>query len=176
MDGGVEQTKGLAKHLAAWQWRYAVNMVDFCPPAPSMLNIGQLLDEGTDLKDGMAWMLTYTHALQCVGEATWGCRWCPCGIHFSIKVSLLFNTFILETRAELMEGDIMVCWCLGARKIPKQKKDGPFTDIIACLNEFVRCEPSRCEWDELVHLPLLVPSSRPHWGHHLGRVLGLRGE
>ena len=72
MDGGVEQTKGLAKHLAAWQWRFVVNAVDFCPPNPSMLDIGQLLDEGTDIKDSMAWMLAHAHALQCVGEATVG--------------------------------------------------------------------------------------------------------
>ena len=55
MNSGSEQTKGLAKCLlVAWQWRLTVNVVDFCPPNPSMLDISQLLDEGADLKDSAA--------------------------------------------------------------------------------------------------------------------------
>ena len=102
-----------------------MNAVDFCPPAPS-------------LNDSTVWMLTYACTLQCMGEAAQGQRWHPSGMHFSIQVLLLVNPFILETGAELTEGDIMACWCLGARKILPQKRDSPFADVIACLDEFMR--------------------------------------
>ena len=79
MNGGVEWTKELAKCLlAAWQWTFMVGMANFCPASLMMLNIGQFLDEATDVKDHTAWMLAYVRALQCVGEATGGRRWCPC--------------------------------------------------------------------------------------------------
>ena len=60
MNGAAEWTKELAKHLLiTWQWTFTVGIVDFCPPFPSMLNIGQFLDEAVDVKDHVAWMLTY---------------------------------------------------------------------------------------------------------------------
>ena len=71
-----------------------------------------------------------------------------------------------------MKGDIMTCWCLGAGKIPPQKRNGPFADVIMCLDKFVRHEPLHCKWDKLVHLPLLAWSITPHQGHHVGHVLG----
>ena len=52
MDGGVECTLELAKHLlVAWKWRIAVGAVEFCLPAPSMINIGQFPKEDADLHD-----------------------------------------------------------------------------------------------------------------------------
>ena len=71
-----------------------------------------------------------------------------------------------------MEGDITACWCLGAGKVHPQKRDSPFANVIACLDELMRHDPSCCEWDELVHLPLLAPSDTPCRGHHLGHILG----
>ena len=56
---------------------------------------------------------------------------------FSKQVSPLVNAFILETGAELMEGDIMVCWYLGTRKVSLQKRDGPFANVIACLDSIL---------------------------------------
>ena len=139
MNGGAEQTKGLAKYLlVVWQWRFMVNVVDFCPPTPSMLDISQLLDGGADLKDNAAWILAYMCTLQCMGEATQGQRWPP-----------LVDTFILETGAELTEGDITVCWCLGVGKVPPQKRDSPFANVTMCLDELARHELSCTEWDKL---------------------------
>ena len=63
-------------------------------------------------------------------------------MHFSVQMSLLVDVFIVKTRAELAEVDVVSCWCLGASEIPLQKKDGPFADVIACLDELSRCEPS----------------------------------
>ena len=64
-NGGTKWTKELAKCLLAmWQWTFAVGMANFCPPSPSMLNIGQFLDKATGVKDHAAWMLAYAQALQ----------------------------------------------------------------------------------------------------------------
>ena len=49
---GAKWTKELAKQLlAAWQWTFVVGTADFCPPSPSMLKIGQFLDEAADVGD-----------------------------------------------------------------------------------------------------------------------------
>ena len=170
MNGGTRGTKELAKQLlATWQWTFAVSAADFCLPSLSMLNIGQFLD---DVKDHTAWLLAYAQALQSVGEAAEGRRWCPNGMHFSVQVSLLVDTFIIETGAELTEMGIVSCWSQGATTIPLQKKDGPFTNIIAFLDELARCKPSRRMWDELVFPPLLSEEGMPCRSQHLGHILG----
>ena len=51
----------------------------------------------------MPWLLAYTCALQCVGEATEGRMWCPMAIHFTPQVSPLVDAFMEETGAELTE-------------------------------------------------------------------------
>ena len=61
MNGGTWGTKELAERLfATWQWTFAAGATDFCLPSPSMLNIGQFLDEAMDVKDHAAWLLAYT--------------------------------------------------------------------------------------------------------------------
>ena len=95
-DRGVEHTLELAKHLlVAWKWSFTVGATEFCPPTPSMMNIGQFLDEDADLHDWSAWMLAYTHTLQCMGEAAEGRHWCPSGTWLSVKVSGLVDAFIM---------------------------------------------------------------------------------
>ena len=138
-----------------------------------MLNISQFLHKAADLKNRMAWMLAYVCTLQWIREATEGQKCHLCGMHFSMEVSLLVDAFDIEMGVEVAEVNIMLCWCLGASKIPPQKKDGPFADAITFLNELVKHRPSICKWDKQVHLPLLSPDSMPHWGHHLNHVLGL---
>ena len=45
-DGSNVATKELTKHLvAAWRWMAKVSTMPLCPPAPTVLNIGQFLDE-----------------------------------------------------------------------------------------------------------------------------------
>ena len=44
--GSDKATCGLAGHLmAAWKWTLAANKGPTCPPMPTLLNIGQFLDE-----------------------------------------------------------------------------------------------------------------------------------
>ena len=172
-NGGAQGTQELAKWLLTiWQWTFALGVTDFCLPSLSMLNIGQFLDEAVDVKDCAAWLLAYTRALQCVGEAVEGKRWCPNGMHFSMQVLLLVDAFIIEMGAELTEMEITSCWSQGAAPIPLQKKDGPFADIIAFLDELVRHELSRRVWDELMFPPLLSEEGTPCRSQHLGHILG----
>ena len=108
-DGSTKNTKELTKCLlSAWQWTFTVGAADHCSPTAMMLNIGQFLDEFTDLNCCVPWLLAYAQALQHMGEAMEGRRWWPMGICFSPQVSLLIDAFITETGAKLME--ITSCW------------------------------------------------------------------
>ena len=116
---------------------------NFCPPAPTMLNIGQFLDEELEEGDCMPWLLDYKHALQHVGEAAEGRMWHPMGMCFTPQVSSLVDAFIEETGAELTELSIASCWGQPAAEVPLQKQDGPFTDVIAFLDGLACRVPSR---------------------------------
>ena len=76
---GTEGTAlSLAKHLlAVWWWGLRVQGRDVCPPAPTVLNIGQFMtpDEVRGDVDNTLWLEVYSHALQRVGEAVCGQRW-----------------------------------------------------------------------------------------------------
>ena len=79
-DGGTTTTKELAKHLIAmWRWTTKVSTMPLCPPAPTMLNIGQFLDGCPKEGDHTPWLLAYACALQHMGEATERRTWCPSG-------------------------------------------------------------------------------------------------
>ena len=67
---------------------------------------------------------------------------------------------------------ITLCWSEGVAQIPWQKKDGPFTDVIAFLDELARHVPSRKAWDKLVFLSPLSEDNVPCKSHHLGHILG----
>ena len=56
-----------------------------CPPSPTVLNIGQFLDEDAEEQgwDQSHWLLVYALAFQHVGEAADGRTWRPNGKHFS---------------------------------------------------------------------------------------------
>ena len=107
MNGTIQETKELAKWLlAAWQWTFVVGAADFCLPSPSMLNIAQFSDEAADVKDCVAWLLAYVQALQCMGEAAEGRRWCPKnGLHFFIQMSPLVDAFIIDGCGADQDGD-----------------------------------------------------------------------
>ena len=111
MDAGAAGTRELAKcFLTMWQWTVEVATTNFCLPTPTMLNIGQFLDEEPKEGDCMPWLLAYARALQCVGEATEGRMWHPIGMHFTLQVSSLVDTFIEEMGAELTELGITSYW------------------------------------------------------------------
>ena len=137
-DGGTAVDKELAKHLiSAWRWMAKVSTMPLCPPAPTMLNIGQFLEGCPREGDHTPWLLAYAYTLQCVGEAVEGRTWCPSGVHFTLQISLLVDTFIEETGAELIELDITSCWGQLPEEVLHQKDEGPFADIISYLDELV---------------------------------------
>ena len=104
-----------------WQWMVEVAATNFCPPAPTMLNIGQFLDEEPEEGDRMPWLLAYACALQHMGEATEGWTCCPMGMCFTPQVSQLVDAFIEEMEAELTELRIASCWGQLAVEVLLQK-------------------------------------------------------
>ena len=84
MDAGTTGTQELAKcFLAMWQWTVEVAATNFCLPAPTMLYIGQFLDEKPKEGDHTPWLLAYARALQHVGEAIEERMWHPIGMHLT---------------------------------------------------------------------------------------------
>ena len=80
MDVGTPGTRELLKcFLAMWQWMVEVATTNFCLPAPTMLNIGQFLDEEPKEGDHTPWLLAYACVLQHVGEAMEGSMGAPWG-------------------------------------------------------------------------------------------------
>ena len=62
----------------------------------------------------------------------------------------LVDTFIEEMEAELTELGIDSCWGQPAVEVPLQKQDGPFTGVIAYLDDLAWHVLTRKAWDELV--------------------------
>ena len=130
-DGGTAAAKELSKCLVSvWRWMAKVSTTPLCPPTPTMLNIGQFLEGHPKEGNHTPWLLAYAHALQHAGEVTEWRTWCPSGVHFTLQISLLVDTFIEETGVELIELDITSCWGQPLEKVQRQKDDGPFVDVI----------------------------------------------
>ena len=142
-DGGTAAAKELAKCIiSVWRWMAKVSTTPLCPPAPTMLNIGQFLKGCPREGNHTPWLLAYAHTLQHVGEAMEGRMWCPSGVHFTLQISPLVDAFIEETGAELIELDITACWGQPPEEVPHQKDEGPFVDVILYLDELVQCVPT----------------------------------
>ena len=158
-DGSDTATRELSKQLlATWRWIKKVSNTPTCLPAPTVLNIGQFLNECPKEGDRTPWLLAYAHVLQHMDEATDGRMWWPSGVCFTPQISLLVDVFIQETRAELVEADIASCWGQPLMEVPCQKDEGPFTEVISHLDELAQHVPARKAWDELIFLP---PSAEP---------------
>ena len=102
---GAEDTAlSLAKHLLAiWWWSLRVQGWDICPPAPTILNIGQFMmrDEVQGEVDNLLWFEVYSHTLQRVGEAVCSQRWqWPKGKAREVAVSPIVRAFWEETSVE----------------------------------------------------------------------------
>ena len=101
-----------------------------------------------------------------------GRMWHSMGMHFTPQVSPLVDAFIKETGVELTELRIASCWGQPAGKVPLQKQDGPFADVIAYLDDLVQCMLTWKAWDELVFPALLTEPSMPRKSNHLSYILG----
>ena len=79
LTSGVEgMALSLAKHLLmVWQLNIKVHREDDCPPALTILNIGQFMTD-EEMAGGMGephWFVAYSCVLQWVGEAAHGRKW-----------------------------------------------------------------------------------------------------
>ena len=75
MVGAKGAALSLAKCLLTiWRWSIKVQGWNVCPPAPTVLNIGQFMywEEVLGKVDDSLWFGAYSHALQRVREAAHG--------------------------------------------------------------------------------------------------------
>ena len=130
----------LAKHLLPmWRWSMKAHGEDACPPAPTVLNIGQFMTE-EETAGGMGepyWFVAYSCALQWVGEAAHGWKWeWPTRETLQVKVSLLVHTFWEETGMDLTMACIKLCWEPAPRAIYCKRENGPTAHVITFLDEW----------------------------------------
>ena len=150
-SGAEGMALSLAKHLLlAWQWNIKVCGKDACPPALTVLNIGQFMtDEETAGGVGEPhWFMAYSHALQQVGKAA--CRWkwkWPVREALEVKASPLMHAFWQETGTDLTVARIKLCWEPPLRALYCQRENGPTTHVITFLDELVVWVPSLNAWD-----------------------------
>ena len=160
--------------MATWKWVGAVSESPVCLPAATILNIGQFLDQdltghGWSMQQ---WLLAYACALQCIGEAADGRTWRPDGRCFTPQISLLVDTFLEVTNAEVMEADIVHCWSESQKTTSLQRDEGAFAHVISYLDNLAQCLPTRKAWDELVCPPPSAVPCIPCWSGHLGYIQG----
>ena len=156
-DGGTAATRELAKCLiSAWRWTAKVSTMPLCPPAPTMLNIGQFLKGHPEEGGHTCWLLANAWTMQHMDEASEGRTWHSSGVHFTLQISLLVEAFIKETGTELIELDITSCCGQLQEEVLHQKDEGPFMDVISYLDELVQCMPTQKAWNELVFPPPVV--------------------
>ena len=152
---GVEgATLSLAKHLLMmWRWSMKVCGEDACPPAPTILNIGQFMTE-EKMAGGMGepnWLEAYSHALQWVGKAAHGQKWeWPMRETLQVKVSPLVCAFWEETGTDLTMACIKLCWEPTPRAIYCKRENGPTAHVITFLDELAVQVPTLDAWDQLV--------------------------
>ena len=146
MSGAEGVALSLAKCLfMAWRWSIKACREDTCPPAPTILNIGQFMTE-EEMSGGMGdphWFMAYSHALQQVGEAAHGQKWeWPTREALEVKVSPLVCTFWEETGMDLTVACINVCWEPTPRTLYRKRENGPTAHVITFLDELAVWVPS----------------------------------
>ena len=113
-SGAEGMALSLAKHLfMAWQWNIKVRGEDACPPALTILNIGQFMtnEEMTGGVGEPHWFVAYSHALQRVAKVACGQKWeWPMREALEVKASPLMHTFWCKTGTDLTVASIKLCW------------------------------------------------------------------
>ena len=151
-SGAEGVARSLAKHLVTAQWwNIKVQGKGECPPAPSILNIGQfIMDE--EVAGGMGephWFVAYFHTLQWVGEVAHGRKWeWPRREALEIKASLLVHAFWCET----MMASVKLCWEPTPRTLYHQRDNSPTAHVISYLNEHGTKWCGQPRWLSCVHL------------------------
>ena len=164
----------------AWWWNIMVRREDACPPALTVLNIGQFITN-EEMAGGVGephWFVAYSHALQRLGKAAYGQKWeWPVREALEVKVSLLVHIFWHKTGVDLTVASIKLCWEPPLRALYCQRESGPTTHVITFLNKLAVRVPSLNAWDQLVWLPTAaVPRALTEaelYGYCHGQVVDL---
>ena len=135
---------------------YQGSWEDACPPAPTILNIGQFMTE-EEVAEGMGephWFMAYSCALQWVGEAACGWKWeWPTREALEVKVSPVVLTFWQETGVDLTVTCIKLCWEPTPRALYHKRENGPTAHVSTFLDKLAVLVPSLDAWDQLVWRP-----------------------
>ena len=158
--GAEGMALSLAKHLLAeWRWSIKVHGENACPPAPTILNIGQFMTK-EEMAGGVGephWFVAYSRALQWEGEVARGWKWeWPVRETLEVKVSLMMCTFWQETSSDLTVACIKLCWEPTPRALYRNRENGPTAHIITFLDELAVWVPSLDAWDQLVWPPAVA--------------------
>ena len=154
LTSGVEgAARFLAKCLVTvWWWNIKVQGEGVCPPAPSIVNIGQfIMDEEVVGDVGEPhWFVAYSCALQWVGEVAHGRKWESRREALEIKASPLVHAFWHETDVDLTMASVKLCWEPAPRALYHQRDNGPTAHIISYLDELAVRIPILEAWDQMV--------------------------
>ena len=123
-----------------------------CPPAPSVLNIGQFItDEEAAVGVGEPhWFVAYSHALQRVGKVASRRKWESRRESLEIKASLLVWAFWHETDVDMTMASVKLCWEPAPRALYHQRDNGPTSHAISYLDELAVHVPTLGAWNQMV--------------------------
>ena len=147
LTSGEEGTAlSLAKHfLTVWQWNIKVHGEDNCPPALTILNIGQFMTD-KEMAGGMGephWFAAYSCTLQWVGEAACGRKWeWSWREALEVRASPLVHTFWCKMGMDLTVASLKFCWEPAPRALYCQRESDPTAHIFTYLDNVAVCIPS----------------------------------
>ena len=180
MMGAEGMALSLAKRLlTTWRWSARVQGQDVCPPAPTVLNIGQFMtrDEVQGDVDNLLWFEVYSTPCR-VREAVRSRRWqWPKGKAREVKVSPLVRAFWEATGIELTTSCTRLCWELPPRGVYRRRERGAISHAITFLDDLAVCVPTLDAWDQFIWLPsAAVPwaaTEVEQYGYHRGNAVDL---
>ena len=120
-----------------------------CPPAPSLLNIPQFLDEVPDHEHTEEeWLLAHARVLQHVAYR--GCKWINIYPHPMVHTADLVEAFMMATEVWHEARDVAQCWGKHLDLRPTQPCIQEFAQVTAHLDSMATRVPSQQAFDELV--------------------------
>ena len=153
---------------------------DICPPAPTVLNIGQFMtwDEVQGEVDNTLWFEVYSRTLQRVGEAVCGRRWqWPKGKAREVAVSPIVRAFWEETGVEPTASCTRLCWELQPRAVFRKRERGAVLHVITFLDDMAVRTPMLDAWDQFVWPPsAAIPRTAmqvEQYGYHRENTIDL---
>ena len=138
--------------LVTWHWTVKTSRPLIYPPALTILNTGQFLNEdvkehGWDVQD---WLEAYTCALQQVTEAAKRRCWMLQVRDFTPKVLLLVEAFAGILNIEIPPVSAVSCSDSPPACIPHQRNRSPLTHVISYLDEGATHQPMCKAWNVFV--------------------------